>query len=157
MGSSGRGAVAWLLWSARALVPAPVRVVSPARPYEGRSFRGGLGVSLVTAAAAPPALDAGAEFTIKIGLIDALRGVAYGTDGDVVSEGLVDALEISATSLRVVLEPRAAKDEAVVEATRAAAAACRDALVAEGLLRQRPHLPARVLKLTQRVHLLNAR
>jgi len=78
------------------------------------------------------ALDADGEFVAKVGLVDALRGVAV-EGGDVVSAGLVAGVAIDDARLSVTLA-RGRADAALVAACRAAAEACRDALVAEKTL-----------------------
>ena len=81
------------------------------------------------------ALSAADEFVVKVGVVDALRGVAYTDEDDVVAAGVVAGVRATSAELGVELA-LAPKDDAdaIVAACAAAARACRDALVADGTL-----------------------
>ncbi|KAJ8605334.1 hypothetical protein CTAYLR_002387 [Chrysophaeum taylorii] len=82
-------------------------------------------------------LDAEAEFTARLAVVEALRGVVV-EDTDVVSAGMVGGVSISDALLRVDLELPGGVEQAAAESLaaqcEAAAAATRDALADEGLI-----------------------
>ena len=85
----------------------------------------------------PPraALSAADEFVVKVGVVDALRGVAYGDDDDVVAAGVVAGVRVTSEEVAVelALAPRDDAD-AILAAVLNAAEACRAALVEDGTL-----------------------
>lgn len=88
--------------------------------------------------AATVEMDSESEFTTRLALVEALRGVLV-DDGDVVSSGLVGGVSVSFDALQVELElPRGNFDEEkagdLASQCEAAASATRDALAAEGVV-----------------------
>ena len=80
------------------------------------------------------ALSAADEFVVKVGVVDALRGVAYTDEDDVVAAGVVAGVRATSAELGVELALAPKDDADAIVAACAAARACRDALVADGTL-----------------------